>query len=104
MGSRVSAADVAHGVLVRIPPALRTFTDGKDEVYLEANDVESLLVGMEKAFHGIRDRIVDETGRLRPYVNVFVNDDLRRDMPREIALRGGDVVHILPSVAGGFDG
>lgn len=70
---------------------------------MEANDVESLLVGLDEAFPGIRDRIVDETGRLRPYVNVFVNDDLRRDVPRDIALRGGDVVHILPSVAGGLD-
>lgn len=104
MGLRVSTADVAReGVLVRIPPALRIFTDGKDEVRMEANDVESLLVGLDEAFPGIRDRIVDETGRLRPYVNVFVNDDLRRDVPRDIALRGGDVVHILPSVAGGLD-
>lgn len=92
-----------NGVLVRIPPALRTFTDGKDEVSLEADDVEALLVRLERTFPGIRDRIVDETGRLRPYVNVFVNDDLRRDMPGEIPLRGGDVVHILPSVAGGLD-
>lgn len=92
------------GILVRIPPALRTFTDGQEEVLLEASDVESLLVRMDRAFPGIRDRIVDETGRLRPYVNVFVNDDLTRALPKDIALRVGDVVHILPSVAGGLDG
>lgn len=92
------------GVTVHIPPALRSFTQGQDEVILEAGDVASLLQGLDDAFPGIRDRIVDETSRLRPYVNVFVNDELVRSPPAEVRLARGDVVHILPSIAGGLHG
>lgn len=102
MASRLSPEEIAGaGVLVRIPPALRSYTDGQDEVVLEAPDIARLLEALDGAFPGIRDRVVDETGRRRQYVNIFVNEDLVwADLP-EARLKPGDVVHILPSVAGG---
>ncbi|HYS99832.1 MAG TPA: MoaD/ThiS family protein [Thermoplasmata archaeon] len=100
--ARVSSEELARsGVLVRIPPALRSYTDGQDEVVLEADDVASLLRGLDRTFPGIRDRVVDEAGHRRPYVNIFVNEDLLGSPLPEARLKRGDVVHILPSVAGG---
>jgi len=102
VATRASSAEIARtGVTVRIPPALRSYTDGQDEVVLEADDVESLLRALDRAFPGIRDRVVDEAGRRRQYVNIFVNEELLWSSLPEARLRRGDVVHILPSVAGG---
>jgi molybdopterin converting factor small subunit len=57
---------------------------------------------LEAAFPGIGRRIVDDQGRIRAYVNVFVNQDNSRELENErTRLKDGDVVHILPSVAGG---
>lgn len=104
-GSRVSSKEVLRwGVLVRIPPALRTFTDGQDEVLLEAGDIASLLDRLDEAFPGIGDRVLEETGRPRRYVNIFLNEELVRDDLSTVRLAAGDVVHILPSIAGGLDG
>jgi sulfur-carrier protein len=100
--SRLSADEIARtGVLVRIPPALRSYTGGQDEVVLDAADLAGLLRGLDASFPGIRDRVVDEAGRRRPYVNVFVNEELVMTPHADLALMPGDVVHILPSVAGG---
>ena len=102
MATRASSDEIARtGVTVRIPPALRSYTDGQDEVVLEADDVASLLRALDRTFPGIRDRIVDEAGQRRQYVNIFVNEDLLWSSLPEARLRRGDVVHILPSVAGG---
>lgn len=105
LSSRVSPEELARsGVVVRIPSALRSFTEGQDEILLEAADVASLLARLDASFPGIRDRVVDETGRRREFVNIFVNDELVRGPLDRIGLRAGDTVHILPSVAGGSDG
>ncbi len=68
---------------------------------LEAHDMATLLELLERDFPGIRDRVVDETGRPRRYVNIFVNGDLLQVSPSEVRLGRGDVVHILPNIAGG---
>ena len=86
---------------MRIPPALRSYTGGQDEVVLEASDLNAMLRALESSFPGIRERVVDEAGTRRPYVNVFVNEELVMTPLGEVALMPGDVVHILRSVAGG---
>ncbi|HII41111.1 MAG TPA: MoaD/ThiS family protein [Thermoplasmata archaeon] len=102
MESRVSAGELARlGVTVRIPTTLRAYTDGQDEVLLEGTDLAALLRRLDDAFPGIRERVVDETGAPRRYVNLFVNDELVREPLPAVHLSAGDVVHILPSVAGG---
>lgn len=92
------------GVLVRIPSALRVYTDGQEEILLEASDLAALVLRLEEAFPGIADRIVDETGRSRQYVNLFVNEELMRGPLSSIRLSPGDAVHIVPSIAGGCHG
>jgi sulfur-carrier protein len=102
---RVPAEEIERsGITVRIPSALRTYTRGQEEVVLDAASLDSLLARLEDAFPGIRSRIVDETGRLRQYVNLFVNDDLVRDPLPTVRLAAGDAVFILPSIAGGSHG
>ena len=66
------------------------------------NDVLELLMRLCEMFPSINDRILDEHGKTRPYVNVFVNEDNVRDLQNErTKVRDGDEVYILPSVAGG---
>ena len=102
VASGVSPDGIARtGILVIIPPALRSYTDWQDEVVLEASDVAAVLRALDAAFPGIRDRVVDEAGRRRPYVNVFVNEELLLAAFADTKVKPGDVVHILPSVAGG---
>jgi molybdopterin synthase sulfur carrier subunit len=105
MDRRASPEEIARlGVTVYVPPALRTYTAGQDEVHVEADDVASLLERLNAAFPGIRTRVVDETGHARPYVNVFVNEELVRGPLADARLSSGDSVHLLPSVAGGLRG
>lgn len=100
--SRMSAEEIARtGVLVRIPSALRSYTGGQDEVVLDAPDLAGMLESLESSFPGIRHRVVDEAGRRRPFVNVFLNEELVMTAFPDVALKPGDIVHILPSVAGG---
>jgi molybdopterin synthase sulfur carrier subunit len=102
MDSRIPPEELTRaGVTVHIPASLRTYTDGQDEVILEGPDVAELLRRLDEAFPGIRERVVDETGAPRPYVNLFVNDELVREPFPQVRLSPGDVIHILPSVAGG---
>ncbi len=105
MDRQASPEEIARlGITVHVPPALRAFTQGQDEVHIEADDVENLLHQLDASFPGIRGRVVDETGRTRPYVNVFVNEELVRGSLRAVRLAPGDTVHFLPSVAGGSFG
>ncbi len=105
MDSRIPPEQLTRlGVTVHIPPTLRTYTSGQDEVVLEGLDLATLLHRLDDAFPGIRQRVVDETGAPRPYVNLFVNEELVREPLLRVRLTSGDVVHILPSVAGGSFG
>src|SRR3970040_1575554 len=91
----------------RVPPedlarsALLSYTGGQDEVLLDAADLAVLVARLDAAFPGIGDRIVDEAGQLRQFVNVFVNAELVRAPPGRVAPSPWCEVHILPSVAGG---
>ncbi len=82
---------------------LRDLTLGTREVEMDsADDLEVMVDKLETKFPGIGRRIVDDQGRIRRYVNVFVNAENSRELENErTRLKDGDVVHILPSVAGG---
>lgn len=100
--ARIERGEVIRsGVLVHVPGALRSYTQGQDEILIEAGSLSELLGRLEEAFPGIRDRIVDEAGRTRKFVNLFLNEELVRGPLERVRLSPGDVVHVLPSVAGG---
>lgn len=88
---------------MRLTGQLRDLTNGAKEVELDsAPDIEVVVGELDKTFPGIGRKIVDDQGKIRPYVNVFVNTENSRDLSNEkTRLKDGDIVHILPSVAGG---
>jgi len=89
-------------VKVRIPTPLRKFTQGADEVSAQGNNVKAIVEDLEKSFPGIKERICDETGKVRRFVNVYVNgDDIRFLQNLETSLKEGDSSSIVPAIAGG---
>jgi MoaD family protein len=90
-------------IRVRLTGQLEDYTGGKRELQVgRADDVLGMVKELERIFPGIEQRILNDQGKIRTYVNVFVNSDNARDAAGErTRLRDGDTVHILPSVAGG---
>jgi molybdopterin synthase sulfur carrier subunit len=89
-------------VRVRVPTPLRKFTNGADEVSAQGNSIKALVDDLEKSYPGIKERICDETGKVRRFVNVYVNgDDIRFLQNLETSLKEGDNISIVPAIAGG---
>jgi sulfur-carrier protein len=87
---------------VRVPTPLRKFTQGADEVTAQGNNVRAMVEDLDKNFPGIKERICDETGKIRRFVNVYVNgDDIRFLQNLDTALKEGDNISIVPAIAGG---
>jgi molybdopterin synthase sulfur carrier subunit len=90
-------------VSVRVPTPLRKFTNGQDEVSAQGTTVRALVDDLEKNFPCIKERICDEAGKVRRFVNVYVNgDDIRFLQNLETSLKEGDSISIVPAIAGGF--
>ncbi len=89
-------------VRVRVPTPLRRYTQGADEVNAQGDNVKAIVEDLEKHFPGIKERICDESGRVRRFVNVYVNgDDIRFLQNLDTALKEGDNISIVPAIAGG---
>jgi len=89
-------------IRVQIPAPLRPLTGGADEVAVDAADLGSLIEALEARHKGLKDRLCDASGNLRSYVRIFVNDeDVRFLQEKATALKAGDVVAIVPAIAGG---
>ncbi len=89
-------------VLVRIPTVLRRHTGGTGEVYATGKDVGELVSDLERQFPGLRERLCDETGDFRKFLNVYVNqEDVRFLEGLQSAVKDGDEVSIVPAIAGG---
>lgn len=87
---------------VRIPTQLRTLSGGASEVEVGGSTVAEVLKGLEADHPGFGDRIFDENGKLRRFVNVFVGEeDIRFHQGVDTAVTEGSVVSIVPAVAGG---
>ena len=89
-------------VIVRIPTPLQRLTNGQGEVQCQGGSVTELLGNLEQQYPGIKERISDEKGQLRRFVNVFVNEeDIRFLQGDQTAVKDGDEVSIIPAIAGG---
>jgi len=87
---------------VRIPTPLRTLTKGVSEVNVDASTVRDMIDALEKEFPGARERLCEESGEIRRFVNVFVGDeDIRFLQGLDTPLPDGTQVSIIPAVAGG---
>ncbi len=89
-------------VSVRIPTILRTYTDGDSEVSAEGDDLAAVLDDLDARFAGIKARILDDDGKLRRFVNVYVgNDDVRFLDDLATPTPDGTQISVIPAVAGG---
>lgn len=89
-------------VVVHIPAPLRLFTDGRAEVQARARDLRSLIEELEADHPGLRRRLCEHNGELRPFVSVFVNkEDVRFLSGLDTPLADGDEVVIITALAGG---
>ena len=89
-------------VKVRIPTQLRTLTGGSGEVIVEGSTVGEVLKALDAAHPGFGDRLFDDTGELRRFVNVFlVDEDVRFLYGLSTPVSDGETLSIVPAVAGG---
>ena len=89
-------------ISVRIPSPLQKITGGEAEVKADGSTLSELLEDLERAYPGIRARICDEGGKVRRFINVYVNEeDVRFLQLEETPLKDGDEVSIIPAIAGG---
>ena len=89
-------------IKVRIPTPLQKLT-GQPEVKIQAQNVKDLISQLEKNYPGIKDRICDESGKIRRFVNVYLNEeDIRFLKQEETSLKDGDEISIVPAIAGGI--
>ena len=87
---------------VRIPTPLRKFTGGAEEVTANGATVAAVVADLDKNHPGLRDKICDDRGQVRRFVNIYVNgDDIRFLEHLDSAVKDGDEVSIVPAIAGG---
>lgn len=90
------------GVSVRVPTILRTYTGGASEVSVTGGTLGEVIESLESAYPGIRTRLLDDDGRLRRFVNVYVGDeDVRFAEGLATPTPAGTSVSVIPAVAGG---
>ena len=89
-------------VKIRIPTPLRKLTHDQDLVEVPPGTVATAIAELQLRFPGIRERLVDESGQVRRFVNVYVNEeDIRLFQNNDTPLKDGDDVSIIPAIAGG---
>lgn len=89
-------------VTVRIPTTLRPLSGGNATVSVEGNTLADVLKNLDSAHPGFADRLLDENGALRKFVNIFVSDDDVRYLDGlNTVVPAGETVSIIPAVAGG---
>ncbi|MFC4913374.1 MoaD/ThiS family protein [Actinomadura gamaensis] len=89
-------------VSVRIPTILRTYTGGESEVSAEGGTLRAVVADLESSYAGISARILDDNGKIRRFVNVYVGDeDVRFAEGLDTPTPSGSQISIIPAVAGG---
>jgi len=87
---------------INIPTPLRPFTEKKEAVEVSGATVGELLADLTKKYDGLRKHLYTEEGKLRNFVNVYLNDeDIRYLQKEQTPVKAGDTLSIVPSVAGG---
>ena len=90
------------GVMVRIPTPLRRMTNGQDKLEMDASTLSVMIDSLEASYPGFKERLIDENGDLRYFVNIYLNgEDVRFLQGLETSTNSGDEISIVPAVAGG---
>jgi molybdopterin synthase sulfur carrier subunit len=89
-------------VNVRIPTPLRKLTQDRDVVRASGSTIEQILEDLERQYPGLKERLCDERGELRRFVNVYLNDqDIRFAQGKHTPVKDGDEISVIPAIAGG---
>jgi molybdopterin synthase sulfur carrier subunit len=87
---------------VRVPTPLRKYTGGAEAVEADGANVAAVIADLDKRYPGIKERICDEGGQVRRFVNVFVNgEDIRFLQHLDTPVKATDELSIVPAIAGG---
>ncbi len=90
------------GVMVRIPTPLRRMTNGQDKLEMDASTLSVMIDSLESSYPGFKERLIDENGDLRYFVNIYLNgEDVRFLQGLDTSTSSGDEISIVPAVAGG---
>ncbi len=90
------------GVIVRVPTPLQKLTKDSSEVSAEGSKVSEVFDNMESNYPGIKERLYSEDGELRRFINIYVNEEDIRFMDSDSTkVKDGDVISIIPAIAGG---
>jgi molybdopterin synthase sulfur carrier subunit len=90
---------------VLVPTPLRRLTSGQSKVIVQGDDVGSLLRAIDRQYPGIADRVFDEEGNVKRFINIFLNDnEIRTLQGLETPVHDDDRVSIVPAMAGGQEG
>lgn len=89
-------------IKVRIPTPLQKIAKNQTEVVANGGNIKELIDNLERDYPGIKERICDENGKLRRFINIYVNEEDIRFLQRDdTLLKDGDEVSIIPAIAGG---
>jgi sulfur-carrier protein len=87
---------------VRIPTPLRKLTNNEETVEVKAGTIAEALAELQSCFPGIQERLLDDQGQVRRFVNIYVNqEDIRFLQNQATPLKDGDEISIIPAIAGG---
>ena len=89
-------------IKVRVPTPLMKLTDNKSEVTAEGETISDIINDLENQFNGIKDRICEESGSPRRFINIYLNEeDIRFLDGEKTIVKDGDEISIIPAIAGG---
>ena len=90
-------------IKVRIPTPLMKLTDNQSEVSAKGETISDIINNLESQFNGIKDRICEENGSPRRFINIYINEEDIRFLEGEMtAVKEGDEISIIPAIAGGI--
>ena len=90
-------------IKVRIPTPLMKLTDNQSEVSAEGETISDIINNLENQFNGIKDRICEESGSPRRFINIYINEeDIRFLEGEKTVVKDGDEISIIPAIAGGM--
>lgn len=89
-------------IKVRVPAPLQKLTQNQEEVTADGANVKEIIEDLEKNYPGIKERICDDQGKVRKFINIYVNgEDVRFLQQDETPVKDKDEVSIIPAIAGG---